>query len=375
VALRIGLNATCYNERPSGARQRFIGLYGALVRRFPETEFIIYEPRDCAVSSWFGEAPNLRAVRTPLPSALRWNRSLRGLGYWRSQLAADRLDLFETFNLPLVRAPRCPTILTVHDAWETLAVVPMPERIVARATYRHALRGADRVITVSETMKRELQGLEPRASITTLYNGIDAGRFKAVSEASVEAVRQRLGLPPEFILAVGHVEKRKNYPPLIEAMVQLRDTRPDLSLVIVGNDSGELPALAGLIDQLGLRERVVIRQDVTDDELDAIYSLSRLVVFPSVYEGFGIPVLESMAVRRPIVLSDLPVFIELTEGKVEYFSPTDAKSIAAAIGRVLDSPERQRDLVSYGEGRIGDFDFDRLASELAEIHRKVLSRG
>src|SRR5438105_1070917 len=93
--VRIGLNATCFNERPSGAKQRFIGIYGELVRRLPEVEFVVYEPADCRVRSWFAGAPNVAGKRTPLRSEGRILKSLYALQYWRTGPHQERVDFFE----------------------------------------------------------------------------------------------------------------------------------------------------------------------------------------------------------------------------------------------------------------------------------------
>src|SRR5579872_4047421 len=131
TGLRIGLNATCFSDRPSGARQRFVGLYGEVIRRRPHDEFIIYEPADCRVASWFGDAANVVARVTPLPSTARARRPLAGISYWRNELRATSLDLFEMFNLPLVKAPDCPTLLTIHD----LRRLKSDQPVYARALY------------------------------------------------------------------------------------------------------------------------------------------------------------------------------------------------------------------------------------------------
>src|SRR5687767_740598 len=99
MALRVGLNATRFNDRPSGAKQRFVGIYGALIRQNPDTEFLIYEPVDCHVASWFEGAANVIARRTPIPSVGRLEAMLKGTAFWRSTIKGDRLDIFETFNL------------------------------------------------------------------------------------------------------------------------------------------------------------------------------------------------------------------------------------------------------------------------------------
>jgi glycosyltransferase involved in cell wall biosynthesis len=370
--VRIGLNATCFNDRPSGAKQRFVGIYGALIRRCPDIEFLIYEPRDCAVASWFAGAGNVRSVRTPMLSDSRWRRFLRGLLYWRSRLARDKIDLFETFHLPLVRAPHCPTIVTIHDARPILPGIPTLPRLIAGVILRRALRDADQVITVSNAMKAELLAIDPRATITSIYNGVDAKQWSQDNLKLMRTTGQRLRLPRDFILAVGHIEKRKNYARLVEAIAMLGETHLGLALVIVGNDGGDQCALANEIEHRGLLERVLLLQNVSDDDLASIYRLSRLVVFPSCYEGFGIPILEAMATKRPLVVSDIPVFVELTEGNGCYFPPSDTAAMADAIGSVLDNPERQNELVSYGSMRVRAFGFDQLAEQVEHVYRSIL---
>ena len=371
--MRIGLNATCLNDRPSGARQRFVGLYGALIRQCRTIEFIVYEPSDCAVAGWFDGAPNVTAIRTPFPSGSRWRRAIGGIRYWRRRLREDRIDLFETFNLPLPPTGDCPAILTIHDIRSTLPDQPWPQRRLARAIHRSALRRAKAVLTVSETMRRSLLAIDPKALVMAISNGLDVDSF-AARPGDHERLRE-LSLPDDYLLAVGHFEPRKNYGRLLHAFRQLREARPELSLVIVGNDGGTLPEVRVTIDAAGLAAVVQLRQNVTDDELRIIYRHARLVLFPSVYEGFGIPILEAMATGRPLVVSDLPVFRELIGAHGAYFLPHDVTAVTDAIAVVLDSPTRQRELVDNGRRRVRDFAFDHLAHQVEAVYRQVLTQG
>ena len=373
--MRIGLNATCFNGRPSGANQRFAGIYGALIRSCPDLDFIVYEPADWPVGSQFEGAANVTVRRTPLPSAGRIRRTAVGLAYWPAAIARDRLDLFEHFHLPLVRAAHCPTVLTVHDARPVLPEVPLAKRMVFGRILRSALRRADHVITVSETMKKEIFAIEPSASVTSIYNGIDAAPFDSPSSEAVRSLHARLDLPRDYLLAIGHLEKRKNYPRLIEAIAALRDQGRPVSLVIVGNDGGEGGRIAGLIRRSGLEDNVRILSGVSQEELTALYAQCALVVFPSYYEGFGIPILEAMAAHRPILLSDIPVFRELTQNQGAYFPPHDSRALAQEIGDLLSNEERRRVLVDYGDSRVPAFAFAKLAAEVELVYRRLLTRA
>lgn len=379
--MRIGLNATCFNDRPSGASQRFAGIYGALIARCPDIEFIIYEPRDCRVSEWFGGALNVRAVPTPLPSTGRVGRALAGIGFWNKRLQQDGLDVFEQFHLPLVGNPSCPVVLTIHDARPILAEVPWVKRKLYTRILRSALRRADRVLTVSLTIRGDLLAVEPKASVEVVYNGIDPAAFAPDPDpAAAESTRERLRVPDNFILAVGHLEPRKNYLRLIEAVAHLRASNVDASnvevgLVIVGNDGGEGERIGEFVGRLGLAEQVRLLQGVSHSDLADLYALASLVVFPSTYEGFGIPILEAMAARRPLVLSDIPVFRELTEGRGAYFAPEEPGSIADTIRSVLTQPQRQKALIDYGERRMHDFTFPALARQLEQVYRTLAAKA
>lgn len=368
-SVRIGINATSLSDRPSGARQRFVGLYGALFRARPDHEYWIYEPSDCRVAQWFAELPNVRGIATPLPSGDRWKRFRAGLSFWR-RLADDRLNLFESLHLPLISAPNCPTLLTVHDIRAGGDSEPWLRRTVYRRMLRQSLRSAQRVITVSHAMKAELALVEPRAAISTIYNGIDVDAFRCASDDA--PVAKHYGLPSDFLLSVGHFEPRKNYGGLLAAFHQLVGRYPQLGLAIVGRDGGTLARTAALVRELGLQDKVRLLHDVGDDHLAALYRQSRMVVFPSTYEGFGIPLLEAMAAGRPLALSDLGVFRELTENRSVYFPPRDPTAMAAAIAGLIEAPSRQQEMIAYGRRRSHVFAFERLAEQLDALHMNLV---
>ena len=367
--LKIGLNASCLNDRPSGAKQRFVGIYGELVKRLPDAEFVVYEPTDCRVGAWFDGAPNVTARRTPLPSEGRVNKFLQGLGYWRMVLPREKFDLFEGFNQPLVRAPTGQTLLTIHDIRRMYSEYGALERGVYKVALARSIARADHVITVSETMKQEILGFFPRISISVIYNGINATEFATVTDADLQTVRRKYGLPENFVLAVGHLERRKNYLRLMDAMAKLRDRGQSCSLLIVGNDSGERQVIEERIESAKLTDTVKFLNGLSELEVRCMYKLCSLFVFPSSYEGFGIPILEAMAAERPMVLSDIPVFRETTQDKGVYFAPDDAEAMAAAIETVLSSSSERARLIDYGRERVQAFSFQSLAGQLENLYR------
>jgi len=376
--LKIGVNATCINNKPTGARQRFLGIYGELIKRLPEAKFVIYEPLDCRVGDWFGGAPNVSVRCTPLPSEGRARKFINGLRYWNSALSQERFDIFEGLNLPLVKAPTGRTLLTIHDIRGTRIDAGILERAANGIFLRRSLKSADHIITVSEAMKKEILQVFPNLPISVIYNGLDIQGFDNVFEIDQQAVRRKYDLPAEFILAVGHLERRKNYLNLVDAMAQLRDRGHSFNLIIVGNDRGgrdrgEREAIEAKINATGLSGSIKILRDLNDFEVQCVYKLCKLFVFPSSYEGFGIPILEAMAAGRPMVLSDIPAFREITESKGIYFAHDDTKAMASAIEKVLSSSSDRARLIQYGNERVNAFTFKNLAKQLEGIYRSLVT--
>ena len=370
--MRIGLNATCLNDRPSGARQRFVGIYRELVALSPEVDFVVYEPSDCDVARWFQDAPNVTARKTPIPSEGRARKALRGLGYWRAELAREKFDIFEGFNLPLVVAPGAVNLLTIHDLRGLRPEAGSLERRVFGWVLGRAVRNAAHVVTVSDAMKQALHEVDPAARVSVVYNGVSDASAAPVSSAELAAFKAKFAVDEGYVLAVGHIEARKNYPRLVDAMAKLVARGLRQSLVIIGNDSGERVEVEKRIQANGTVGSVHLLSDLSDAEVRCAYALCGLFVFPSSYEGFGIPILEAMAAGRPMVLSDLDVFREITQQQGVYFSPADSDGMADAMEQVLASPAQQERIIAYGKGRIGDFTYGSLARQMKVLHQSLM---
>ena len=367
--MKVGLNATCLNDRPSGARQRFVGIYGQLFGLMPDVEFVIFEPADCGVARWFPPTSNVSARRTPIPSEGRASKFINGLGFWRTALARERLDIFEGFNLPFVTAAGAQNILTIHDLRGLTPGAGMVEKLMFSYVLKQALRVANHVVTVSGAMKQALLAVDPRIDVAVVYNGMTEASLAPVSVPELAAFQAKFGLGKHYLLAVGHIEARKNYPRLVDALAHLHRRGLTPSLVIIGNDSGDTVHVEQRIQAAGLQGQVRLLSGLTDLEVRCAYAGCSLFVFPSCYEGFGIPILEAMAAGRPMVLSDIDVFREITQQQGVYFSPMDVDGMAAAMENVLVSSTEQARIVAYGANRIGDFSYLSLAQQVKALYQ------
>ncbi|OOZ14038.1 hypothetical protein BOW35_09220, partial [Solemya velum gill symbiont] len=210
------------------------------------------------------------------------------------------------------------------------------------------------------------------SDISVIYNGLDAYDFNHINEQRLTEFTNNYALPDSFALAVGHFETRKNYPHLIDSLAVLKQRGFDVPLLIIGNNSGEREKVEAHIEKAGLSAQVSILSGLTDEEVRCAYQLCSLFIFPSKYEGFGIPILEAMAAQRPIVLSDLPVFREITEGRSIYFDTNNAEAMANSIEFALTDTQQRTVMIEYGNERIRDFSFDKLAGQLADTYKALL---
>jgi glycosyltransferase involved in cell wall biosynthesis len=235
---------------------------------------------------------------------------------------------------------------------------------------------ATRIIAVSEATKRdllELSKVQPER-VVVIPHGIDVDRFRPASRDAVERARRRFGVDGPYLLYLGGIEPRKNIPRLLAAFAEVdADVRPTLVLAgggVAWNPEGmdaTKDALAKLPEQV--RRRVVMTGYVSEEDKVALLSGAAALVYPSLYEGFGLPVLEAMACRTPVLTSDVGALPEVAGEAALLVPPTDVEAIAVGMDRLLrDAPLRDR-LVQAGAARVGAFRWEDAARRTAEVLR------
>lgn len=366
----IGINATCFSNRPSGAKNRFVGFFRHIFNVNQDLSFVVYMPADCRLEKYFSKNQNVIFKRTPLKSTNPLQRFIFGLFYWYFELRRMNFDIFESFNLPLVKNPLGMSLLTIHDIRHIREFSWF--KFIKFIIHKRAIMQADSVITVSNSMRSEILEIFPETEITVIYNGINQSIKKDFDDQNHSILTQHKIEKP-FILTVGHFEKRKNYANLLEA-IKLYQKKYDssLSLVIVGNDNGDLGRIRKKIKKLSMNNSVSILSGIGDTELVSLYSSAELFVFPSLYEGFGIPILESFQNECPIITSNINVFKEITENQILYFDPHSCEDIVEKIRCIRSSAQIKSEIIKYGKSRASAFNYQSLADDYNNVYSDLL---
>ena len=292
------------------------------------------------------------------------------------ETAIGRVDLFHEpdFVLPPT-LPRTPTVLTVHDLTfvrDPESAFPRLRRYLNRVVPRSVAR-ATHVLADSAATKNDLVELFHTSpdKITVLYGGVDA-RFAPVRDPErLTAVRTKynIGLDP-FVLGIGTVQPRKNFRRLVQAFFHLPPPAfaSGLKLVIAGGKGWLYDDIFAEVKRLGLEGCVLFPGFVDDDDLPALYSAADMLAFPSIYEGFGLPILEAMACGTPVVTSATSSLPELAEDAALLVEPTDVDAIAAALHRLLQEADLRHRLVAAGFDQARKFTWEKAATQLLGIY-------
>ncbi|HEX8491832.1 MAG TPA: glycosyltransferase family 1 protein [Pyrinomonadaceae bacterium] len=375
--MRIGLDGIPLGEIKTGIGHYTFELARSLALLAPADEFEIISPFPYVAAldddSEQALPLNLRLVQAKVDRLRRRRWWSIGLPLYVKR-ASFALFHGTNYNVPLWNS--CRTILTIHDLSLFLYPETHEEHLVRRARLRLPLmaRTATTIITPSESVRREVcehLSIKPDKIIAIP----EAARrlFRPVPLAETVEVRRRLKIEDEFILFVGTIEPRKNLLTLARAFDEIHRTtllRPQL--VIAGKEGWLTGELFSYLKSTETRERVRFTGYVSDDDLRALYSSCRVFVYPSLYEGFGLPPLEAMACGAPVITSRIPSIMETVGDAARLVAPTDFRELAQSIIRVLEDTGERDHLSSAGLERAAGFSWERTAAATLNVYREVL---
>lgn len=373
AARRIGINAHLLSGK-AGYRRAGIHQYiYQVLRHLPDTP----DAPDYFVFTQYADDA-LRQQRRMQLYASRWraeNRLARILWEqvsWPLLAARHKLDLLHSMAFVTPVLTRTPAVVTVYD----LSFLHYPDRfpplqrLYLSSQTRRSCQQARRVITISESSRQDVHQFfhTPLTHIDAVVPGVDAS-YRPRPPAEVAAFRQQHNLPDRFILHVGTLQPRKNIPTLIAALARLPDEIP---LILVGGKGWLYDDIFARITQLGLQKRVHFTGYVADADLPLWYNAAALLVFPSLYEGFGLPVVEAMACGTPVVAANTSSLPEAAGDAGLLFDPHDAAQLAERITAVLTNPDLAAAMREKGLQQASRFSWARAGQETAVVYQRAL---
>jgi glycosyltransferase involved in cell wall biosynthesis len=350
-----------------------------------KNEYVLYLDRTPSNQDKVPVQPNFerRIVSGALPFiGVPWREQI-GLA---RQVAKDRLDLF---HAPCLTAPlylNCPLVVTVHDMiwsfpqqFSKNGSRSIKRKLMERYNYaipKTAIKRASAIITVSHAARESIvehSGLKADHIFVT-YEAASPSFKQIKAEQSIESVRQKYKLPPDFIFAIGSADPRKNINALVQAYVLLsQELKEKYPLLIVWTHSLLTDELSQKIEELGLTKYVRFLRQVSTDDLVLLYNVASLFVFPSLYEGFGLPLLEAMACGVPVIASNNSSIPEIVGEAALLFEAQDTQSLSSLIEQVLTDDILNARLQKAGLARSAEFAWEKCAQETLMVYKQVLA--
>ncbi len=378
--MKIGFDAKRYFVNYTGLGNYSRTLIENLVRYYPDNRYLLFAHQlNPAVLAQYPLSENGVNVHTPGSRLGRINGALWRSFFLNSDLAKKKPDIYHglSHEIPvgIQKQKGLKTVVTIHD----LIFLRYPEyyRWTERAIYlrkfRYACRHADKIVSVSEQTKKDIVtyfGI-PEEKIEAIYQSCDPAFQGIMSESTLTGVKAQYQLPDDYILYVGSFTSRKNLLCLIDALSLVKESL-DVPLVMIGSGGEYKNRIVEKINRLGLGNRVCIRSDVPNEDLPAIYQLAKLFVYPSFYEGFGIPIIEGMSSQVPVITSRDGCFIEAGGPDSRYIDPDNTEELATAMEEVLTDSGLAARMIEKGNDYIRRFHGQETSTRLIDLYRDLI---
>lgn len=375
-----------YDGKRALSNMTGLGNYSRLIiesvaREFPADDLIVYAPKpqeNPRISSW-KECPNI-ICRFPKEREARWGKSL-----WRSYgvtkaLREEGIDLYHGLSneLPLnIVKAGLPTVVTIHDViYRTLPYCYKGiDRLLYDYKYGHACRNASAIIAISECTKRDVMRYYgvPEEKITVIYQGCDPS-FRVANDREEwerdREVRKSLSLPEKYLVQVGTIERRKNALLSVKALGGIADK--SIHLILIGRPTPYLDEVMKEARKLGVEHRIQVRSDIPFAQLPAVVRGAEISLYPSRYEGFGLPVLEAISCGVPVIAATGSCLEEAGGEKSIYVGPDDVEAMREAIDTLLSDKAKREEMVEAGLRHASRFSNDTVAANTRLLYDRLL---
>lgn len=373
IKLRIGFDGKRAANNLTGLGNYSRSLIEALSKQFPETQYLVYSPKvksSRQIDAFF-EAENIK-LKLPINGTFLW-RSLNIL----KDLLRDKVQIFHglSHEIPFaIQHTKIKSIVTIHD----LIFLRFPQyyKFIDRKLYEwksiSACKRANQIIAISEKTKAdiiEFYGINSE-KIEVIYQSCDDSFKTAFPQTTLDKIRTTYKLPQKYLLNVGTIENRKNLKLIVQA---LKDVNEEYKLVVIGKKTAYFKEVEKEIKLLGLSDRIIFLKKIPFADLPGIYQMASVFVYPSFYEGFGIPIIEALYSGIPTIAAIGSCLEEAGGPDSIYVNPNDPESLSAEITRVLSSSTLQNEMKEKGLEFVQKFNSPLVTQQLMNCYQKVLS--
>jgi len=376
-----GLSALClqigYDGKRAANNLTGLGNYSRsliehLAHQFPQHQYLIYTPKvkqAKQIDSFF-EKENIE-LKLPKNGPFLW-RTLNIL----KDINQDGCQIFHglSHEIPLaIQHTRIKSIVTIHD----LIFLRFPQyyKFIDRKLYewksKSACKRANKIIAISEKTKEDIverYGINPE-KIEVIYQSCDDSFKTPFPKETLSRIKATYQLPEKYILNVGTIEERKN---LKLAVQSLKEVSEEYKLVVIGKQTTYFKTVEEEIEKLGLKNRILFLKNIPFADLPGIYQMADVFVYPSFYEGFGIPIIEALYSGVPVVAATGSCLEEAGGPNSIYISPNDAEGLAAAVNQVIESPQLQKEMKEKGLEFVQKFNSPVVTQQLMDCYLNLL---
>jgi len=373
IKLRIGFDGKRAANNLTGLGNYSRSLIEALSKQFPENQYLVYSPKvksSRQIDAFF-EAENIQ-LKLPINGTFLW-RSLNIL----KDLLRDKVQVFHglSHEIPFaIQHTKIKSIVTIHDL--IFLRYPQYYKFIDRKLYewksRSACKRAGQIIAISEKTKAdiiEFYGINPE-KIEVIYQSCDDSFKTAFPQTTLDKIRTTYKLPQKYLLNVGTIENRKNLKLIVQA---LKDVNEEYKLVVIGKKTAYFKEVEKEIKLLGLGDRIIFLKNIPFADLPGIYQMASVFVYPSFYEGFGIPIIEALYSGIPTIAAIGSCLEEAGGPDSIYVNPNDPEGLSAEITRVLSSSTLQNEMKEKGLEFVQKFNSPLVTQQLMNCYQKVLS--
>lgn len=377
--MKIGFDAKriFHNFRGLGNYSRT--LVESLVKHYPENDYVLFTPPfdDPRAREWNKRFSNLLVVTPKSGIAKAFSSSWRSL-FLKNIIQNNGVDIYHGLSHELppgLKKTKIKSVVTVHDLifLRFPDYFPWIDRQVYLRKFKHAIESADIVVAICEQTKNDLIHFLacPAEKIRVVYQSCHPQFYAGLSIERKEEIRNKFKLPEHFILYVGALEERKNALSLVKAFARLKDLIPH-NLVLIGNGKEYKKLVEKEIIHQGLLERVSIHSEVKGEELPGFYQMADLFVYPSFFEGWGIPNVEALFSGVPVITSEGSCFPESAGPTSVYCNPYDVEDLVAKIEKVLFDDDLRDIMTRQGREFAEQFHWKNTSQKMMEVYKELM---